>query len=505
MSQAISSLVHRLALFIRPLRAGILNPYAFNLWFLTQSEDALRGGDTSDSKLQALKRLKQDFCAISAQTQPSSPSNGIYGWDAHPLVNVNFRRFAFMRVTFIVVSSITSENFDRAFYVSKNPEVSIHNENPLSHYVVYGFFGLLQPSDGVFNSRPESDWNMRDRSHRDKRDYLWASASERALLIPTNFTALEIEAASLIGIADKEISTPAQASGVIGKKNSVLVSVIIPCFEQARFLKECLQSVAEATSEYHECIIVDDGNSKEEDLAVLRSISAAAPHQRVFVLSQPNTGIAGARNAGLSQAQGKYVKFLDADDLITPGSIDVQINEMNEQGTQADVGGYRVVSDAMEVLAESIGPIGELPVTSEGSLDIPELIERWEQGVALPIHSLLVQRDQLQATETALRSKEDFRMWLELGAQQTTFSTSYGVVALYRQHDKQMTSGSRARHGLYFLEALFNFELSHKGNVEPSVLQSKIDYINDYYGSAPSRAWRQHSPTRDEWLKALRR
>ena len=96
---------------------------------------------------------------------------------------------------------------------------------------------------------------------------------------------------------------------------------------------------------------------REEYLSILKEVAAAAPHQRVVVHRQLNTGIAGARNAGLSIAQGKYIKFLDADDLITPGSIDLQINEMNAKGTQADVGGYRVISDSMEVLAESIGPI----------------------------------------------------------------------------------------------------------------------------------------------------
>lgn len=505
MLQAVKTLVHKLALGFRPLRAGIVSPFAFNLWFLTQPESLSPDDRIPDSKVHELKEFKQKLLASASQAESSSALQSVHLWDSHPLVDLKFRRISFLGIKLIVITSIVSHYFDSDFYVSKNPDVARHNENPLSHYVVYGFFGLLQPSDGVFNSRPEADWSMREHSHTEKKNYLWASSNERDLLVPTDFEALKSEAASLIEIADNDDSQASDFSERIESNSpvSVSVSVIIPCFEQARFLKECLQSVAEATSEPHECIIVDDGNVRAEDLAILEKVTAAADHQRVVVHSQLNTGIAGARNAGLSLAQGKYVKFLDADDLITPGSIDVQIREMSQQGSQADVGGYRVISDSMQVLTESIGPIAELPTTPEGRLDTPRLISQWEQGVALPIHSLLVQRDQLQATETALRSKEDFRMWLELGANNTAFSTSPGVVAHYRQHDKQMTSGSRARHGLYFLEALFDFAKNHPGLVPPNVLQSKIDYINDFYGTAPGRAWRQHSPGRSEWLDSL--
>lgn len=503
MSHAIKTLVHKLALIIRPLRVGIVSPFAFNLWFLTQPEGGSPAQGISESKILGLSALKRELLSSTTRTESYSAIQGKQVWDSHPLVDLKFRRISFFGIKLIVITSITSDYFDSAFYVSKNPAVAHHNENPLSHYVVYGFFGLLQPSDGVFNSRPEADWNMREQSHTDKKNYLWVASSERNLLVPTDFEALNSEAASLIAIADNDDSEASAFSERIETNRPVSVSVIIPCFEQARFLEECLHSVAEATSEPHECIVVDDGNVREEDLSILKEVAAAAPHQRVVVHRQLNTGIAGARNAGLSIAQGKYVKFLDADDLITPGSINLQINEMNAKGTHADVGGYRVISDSMEVLAESIGPIAELPRSSDGRLDTPHLISKWEQGVALPIHSLLLQRDQLHATEKALRSKEDFRMWLELGANKTTFSTSPGVVALYRQHDKQMTSGSRARHGLYFLEALFDFAKNHPGSVASEVLQSKIDYINDFYGTAPSRAWRQHSPARSKWLDSL--
>lgn len=480
---------HRAALFVRPLKAGIFNPQAFNLWFLTHPSSL------TQSREEDLRKLRHELIALTELESSSNTPRKHHIWQAHPLVELGFRRIKLFGVNLIVISSISSPFFDSNFYTNKNPDVRSHNENPLSHYVIFGFFALLQPSDGVFNSRPETDWAHREDSYADKRDYLWTAAQQRELLIPTDVEQLRGEASTLISLSDSAVSDKTGTS-----PSSLKVSVIIPCYEQARFLGECLLSVAQATTEPHECVIIDDGNSREEDLGILGSITPAAAHQKVVVHRQENQGIAGARNAGLVLARGQFIKFLDSDDLLVNGSLDVQLEEMERAQTLADVGGYQVVSDNMEIIAESIGPISELPQTSTLQLDINTLISSWEQGVALPIHSLLIRRDQVDGTNVALRSKEDFRMWLELGANNTTFSTSPGVVALYRQHDKQMTSGSRARHGLYFLEALFDFDKQHSGIVEKAVLQSKLDYINDFYGTAPAKMWSDLSPARSQWL-----
>lgn len=485
---------HRAALFVRPLKAGIFNPRAFNLWFLTSPSSH------PQSKTEDLHQLRNELIAFSDAKNNSTKRQNRFYWQAHPLVELSFRRIKLFGLKFIFVSSISSPFFDSDFYTHKNPDVRRHNENPLSHYVLFGFFALLQPSDGVFNSRPETDWAQRDHSYAEKRDYLWTASQERKLLVPTDVEQLRKEASTLITLSDSAVSDNTETT-----PSNLKVSVIIPCFEQARFLEECLLSVAQAITEPHECIIIDDGNTRAEDLKILQSLSPAEPHQRVIIHRQDNQGIAGARNAGLGLARGQFIKFLDSDDLLVNGSLDVQLAEMERAQSFADVGGYQVVSDNMEVIAESIGPISELPQTSTRQIDVNVLVSSWEQGVALPIHSLLIRRDQVDVTNVALRSKEDFRMWLELGANKSTFSTSPGVVALYRQHDKQMTSGSRARHGLYFLEALYDFDQKHTGLLKRVVLQAKLDYINDFYGSAPEKIWRDLSPVRSQWLSDLGR
>jgi len=94
-----------------------------------------------------------------------------------------------------------------------------------------------------------------------------------------------------------------------------LVSVIVPCYKQAEFLPEALDSVLAQTCQEWECIIVNDGspdNTEEVAQAWL------AKDARFKYLQQENRGLAGARNAGIRSSSGKYILPLDADDRIGP-------------------------------------------------------------------------------------------------------------------------------------------------------------------------------------------
>lgn len=93
------------------------------------------------------------------------------------------------------------------------------------------------------------------------------------------------------------------------------VSVIIPCYNHAAYLPESLGSVLSQTVPLHEVIVIDDGSSDgSAEIA-----GAFAPS--VTVVSQPNSGIAAARNAGLQLARGDYIAFLDADDVWPADSL----------------------------------------------------------------------------------------------------------------------------------------------------------------------------------------
>ncbi len=101
---------------------------------------------------------------------------------------------------------------------------------------------------------------------------------------------------------------------------SRLVSIVIPCYNAAPWLAATLESALAQTWTATEIIVVDDG-SRDHSLALARSFTARG----VQVASQPNRGASAARNHGLRLARGEFIQFLDADDLLAPDKIALQM------------------------------------------------------------------------------------------------------------------------------------------------------------------------------------
>jgi glycosyltransferase involved in cell wall biosynthesis len=102
---------------------------------------------------------------------------------------------------------------------------------------------------------------------------------------------------------------------------NIEVSVIIPCFNYARFLPDAVASLIAQTFENWELIIVDDGSTDESVMAA-RMQMARHPDRHIRLFQQPNAGPATARNTGAARAAGEYVLFLDADDMLAPALLD---------------------------------------------------------------------------------------------------------------------------------------------------------------------------------------
>jgi len=97
------------------------------------------------------------------------------------------------------------------------------------------------------------------------------------------------------------------------------VSVVIPCYNGARYLGEAVRSVLDQDYEPLEILVVDDG-STDSSVEVARSFG-----ERVHSISRPHLGASAARNHGIEHARGDMLAFLDADDLWTKGRLRLQL------------------------------------------------------------------------------------------------------------------------------------------------------------------------------------
>jgi len=104
------------------------------------------------------------------------------------------------------------------------------------------------------------------------------------------------------------------------------VSIVIPCYNQARFVGEGIASALAQTGPHGIDVIAVDDGSTDGSAAVMAA--AAATSARLRVISQPNCGLAAARNAGLDAARGELIIFLDADDRLHPGAVNAAVKSL---------------------------------------------------------------------------------------------------------------------------------------------------------------------------------
>ena len=216
-----------------------------------------------------------------------------------------------------------------------------------------------------------------------------------------------------------------------------LVSVIVPTYNYGRFIGQTLDSLRAQTYPEWECVVVDDGSTDDTGEVVAR---ASARDARVRYLRQANQRQAVAKNTGLADARGRYVQFLDADDLLEPRKIERQV-EFLEANPGADIvyGGARYFHT--ERPGERLyGMFGE---------DAPWMPELSGAGKAIllplvrmnimAINAALVRRgvfDDVGPFDPSLPPVEDWEFWLRcaLAGKRFEFRDFDGALALVRAH-----------------------------------------------------------------------
>jgi glycosyltransferase involved in cell wall biosynthesis len=280
------------------------------------------------------------------------------------------------------------------------------------------------------------------------------------------------------------------------------ISVIIPCYNQAQYLRDAVQSIILQTEGDWECIIVDDGsNDNTRDVA----LSLAARDSRIQYVHQLNRGLAGARNRGLDAARGRYIQFLDADDLIKENKFEFQLAAVTS-GVELEL----IYCDYYGCSIDN--PEIELPkryVSPRLSPDNPlyDLASKWEVQLSIPVHCFLFDsrffREYQCCFDESLPNHEDWDCWMRVLALNPRLVYVDQKLAIYRYRDNSMCNDLiRMRKG--FLEAIKKQEQIWRHDADIcEALKQKRRVTNSAYLSRISKARRKARSAKYQRLKAM--
>ncbi len=122
-----------------------------------------------------------------------------------------------------------------------------------------------------------------------------------------------------------------------------LVSIVVPVYNAARFMDDTIQTVLNQTYQNWELLLIDDCSS-DDSVQIIKKYQKIDERIKLFKLSE-NSGAAIARNTGIDKAKGRYLAFLDADDLWVNNKLELQIAFMQEKNVAFSFTGYEFADE----------------------------------------------------------------------------------------------------------------------------------------------------------------
>lgn len=141
--------------------------------------------------------------------------------------------------------------------------------------------------------------------------------------------------------------------------NKELISIIVPVYNVAKYIVETMDCVRSQTYRNWELLLVEDG-SRDGSAALIAEYMEKTGDERIRLLRQPsNMGAAKARNRGLQEAKGRYIAYLDADDLWVPQKLERELAFMKEKQAAFAFTGYEFADEQ----GRGLGKIVHVPAT----------------------------------------------------------------------------------------------------------------------------------------------
>ena len=231
-----------------------------------------------------------------------------------------------------------------------------------------------------------------------------------------------------------------------------LVSVIVPCFNSAETIRETLESIKEQSITYFECIIIDDF-STDRTLQVINSIIINDKRFKVISLTE-NQGVTYARNIGLKNANGRYLTFLDSDDIWHKDFLYLSLKAREKKDLAITHSSYRRFVDGTKY------KIGSL-------INPPKLVNRRNilYKNHIPLLTAMIDKKIVGDIYFTSFRPEDYYLWCYLIRERNFSSISIDYPCAYYR----ISENQRSRNKLKALKRIFFF---YKNGIKLNIICS---------------------------------
>lgn len=218
------------------------------------------------------------------------------------------------------------------------------------------------------------------------------------------------------------------------------VSVVMPCFNAAPFVEEAVRSALQQTCGDCELIVIDDGSTDGSDAVVMRLQQEFG--ERLTLLRSSRTGPYPARNAGLAQARGEWVAFLDADDWWEPDFLVSMLDAAHAADADVAYCGWKNVGGERDRTQPYVPP----------DYAAQDAVAAFLRDCPWPIHAAIVRRkvvQQLGGFSVRMFSSMDYDLWIRLLGVTRKMVRVPRVMAYYRWHGSGQISAVKWRQVLH--------------------------------------------------------
>lgn len=230
-----------------------------------------------------------------------------------------------------------------------------------------------------------------------------------------------------------------------------LVTIIVTCYNYARFLPEALDSIAAQEYKHWECLVIDDGSTDDTRSVAERYVQQ---DERFSYYYQSNAGLSAARNKGIFLAKGVWIQFLDADDLLSADKLSVQLAFIKKSRDKDIVYSDYHLVDAEAKTSWSTEKTNWIEMRHP---PFEEFLHYWEKGFSIPIHCFLFRKncfDRWGAFDVSLPTHEDLGLNLNFSLAGAKYGLIKKVTAFYRVHGTSMARDLTRMHKGYLMVLL---------------------------------------------------